>query len=91
MQNMSSELTTQLAAALPGSTVELSVNGSPIDGVVQKTSVSNGDVYLTINGQQYDASNLVSIDQTAGQAAAAAAASAAAATTTPATTSTTGN
>ena len=80
MQTMSSQLTTStgqqalaLAQSLSGSTVEVTdANGNVVTGVVQKASVdtTTDNVIMTINGQQYSSANLVSIDQTAAQAAA---------------------
>jgi flagellar hook assembly protein FlgD len=85
MQNISSQQSIQLAGTLPGSTVELSVNGQAVTGTVSGANITNGALYVTINGTQYPASELVAITQTQAQAQAAAAAAAAAAATTPAT------
>jgi flagellar hook assembly protein FlgD len=84
MQTMSAQLTTSttqqalsFAQSLPGSTVEVNdANGNTITGVVQKASVdtTTDNVIMTINGNQYSSANLVSIDQSAAQAAAAASA-----------------
>lgn len=80
MQTMSSQLATStsqqalsLAEALPGSNVTVNdANGNPVTGVVQSTSIdtSTDNVLMTINGTQYSSANLVSINQTAAQAAA---------------------
>ncbi len=73
MQTMSQQQSMELAGTLPGSTVELSVNGSTVSGVVENASIQNATLTLTINGTQYPASDLVSITQTQAQAQAAAA------------------
>ena len=80
LQTVSSQLTTStnqqalsLGDSLNGATVTVNdANGNPITGVVQQTSVDNttDNVLMTINGAQYSSANLVSIDQTAAQAAA---------------------
>jgi flagellar hook assembly protein FlgD len=80
MQTMSSQLATStsqqalsLAEALPGSNVTVNDSaGNPVTGEVTATSVdtSTDNVLMTINGQQYSSSNLVSINQTAAQVAA---------------------
>jgi len=89
MQTMSGEQAQQLAASLPGATVEVSYNGTASMGVVQSARVdgSTGAVYFTVNGSEYPSSDLYSINSTAAQNAAAA--GAAASTTTGSTTSTT--
>jgi len=72
MQTMSQQQSMELAGTLPGSTVELSVNGNTVSGVVQNASIQNATLSLTIDGVQYPASDLVSITQTQAQAQAAA-------------------
>jgi len=74
MQTMSQQQSMELAGTLPGSTVELSVNGATVSGVVQNASIQNATLSLTIDGVQYPASDLVSITQTQAQAQAASAA-----------------
>ena len=74
MQTMSGEQGLQLAGSLPGATVDLSVNGADVNGVVQKTTITSSGINLTIDGQDYPSSDLISVDQTAAQAAAIAAA-----------------
>lgn len=65
MQTMSSQQAMQLAQSLPGATVQLSVNGSNVQGVVQQTTLNNGTVYLTVGGQQYPSTDLISVIQPA--------------------------
>src|SRR5271155_5299989 len=83
---MSAQPAIQLAGTLTGSTVQLSVNGAPISGTVSSAGLQNGAVYVTVNGNQYPVSDLVSITQTPAQSAAAPPAAAAAAATSGATT-----
>ncbi|MEI9998729.1 MAG: flagellar hook capping FlgD N-terminal domain-containing protein [Verrucomicrobiota bacterium] len=71
MQTMSQQQSMMLAGSLPGSTVVLSVNGNPVSGVVQGAEIQNATLYLNIGGQQYPASDLVSVTQTQAQADAA--------------------
>ncbi len=80
MQTMSAQLSTStqqqalsLAQSLPGCTVEVNdANGNVVTGVVQRAGIdtSTDNVLMTINGQTYSSANLISIDQTAAQAAA---------------------
>jgi flagellar hook assembly protein FlgD len=69
MQTMSQQQSMQLAGTLPGSTVVLDDNGSAVSGVVSNASIENATLYITVNGTQYPASDLVSITQTQAQAA----------------------
>ena len=85
MQTISSQDAIQLASTLPGASVQLSVNGATVSGAVQNASIDSGTLYVTINGTQYPASDLIAVTQTAAQAQAAAAA-AAGSTTSPSTT-----
>jgi flagellar hook assembly protein FlgD len=82
MQTMSQQQSMELAGTLPGSTVTLSVNGAPVSGVVQNASIQNATLSLTIDGVQYPASDLVSINQTQAQAQAASASTSGTTTTT---------
>jgi flagellar hook assembly protein FlgD len=68
MQTISSQQAIQLAGSLPGSTVELSVNGSAVTGTVSSADIQNSTLYLTINGTQYPASDLVAVTQSQAQA-----------------------
>lgn len=83
MQTMSQQLSMQLAGSLPGSTVVLNNNGVAVSGEVTNATIENATLYVTINGTQYPASDLVSITQTQAQAAAAQAANSNAGTQTP--------
>ncbi len=72
MQTMSQQQALSLAGSLPGSTIQLTTtNGSTVSGLVTGTSISNGTLYVTVGGEQYPASDLSAVTQTAAQAAAA--------------------
>ena len=70
MQTMSQQQSMELAGTLPGSTVVLNDNGTAVSGLVTGASIENATLYVTVNGTQYPASDLVSITQTQAQAAA---------------------
>jgi hypothetical protein len=90
LQTMSQQQSIELAGSLPGSTVELNVNGSLVSGQVTGAQIENATLYITVNGQQYPATDLTAVTQTQAQATAAAASANAASgtgTTTPASSS----
>jgi hypothetical protein len=58
----------QLAGSLPGSTVVLNVNGSTVSGVVSGAAIENSTLFVTIDGKQFPASDLVSVTQSQAQA-----------------------
>ncbi|HEX4140529.1 MAG TPA: flagellar hook capping FlgD N-terminal domain-containing protein [Candidatus Methylacidiphilales bacterium] len=72
MQTMSQQQSMQLASSLPGSTVVLNNNGAQVSGVVTGAQIENATLYLTVNGTQYPASDLVSVTQSQAEAIAAA-------------------
>ena len=76
MQTMSGQEAQQLAASLPGSTVQVDDNGAMGGGVVQSARVdsSSGGVFFTVSGKEYPSADLYSISQTSAETAAAAAA-----------------
>ena len=72
MQTMSQQQSMQLASSLPGSTVVLNNNGAEVSGTVTGAQIENATLYVTVNGQQYPASDLVSVTQSQAEAIAAA-------------------
>ena len=76
MQTMSQQQSMQLASSLPGSTVTLNNNGAAVSGVVTGAAIENATLYVTVNGAQYPASDLVSVTQSQAEAIAAAQSSA---------------
>lgn len=87
MQTMSQQQSMQLAGSLPGSTVVLNDNGAAVSGVVTSAQIENATLYVTVNGTQYPASDLVSVTQSQAEAIAAAQESATNSSTTPTTNS----
>jgi len=72
MQTMSSQMSMQLAGSLPGSTVTLNNNGVAVSGVVTNAQIENTTLYITVNGTQYPAADLVQVTQSQAEAIAAA-------------------
>ena len=81
MQTMSQQQSMQLAGSLPGSTVTLNDNGTAVSGLVTGAAIENATLYVTVNGTQYPASDLVSVTQSQAEAIAAAQSSATSSTT----------
>jgi flagellar hook assembly protein FlgD len=72
MQTMSNQMSMQLAGSLPGSTVILNNSGTAVSGVVTNAQIENATLYVTVNGTQYPASDLVQVTQSQAEAIAAA-------------------
>jgi hypothetical protein len=72
MQTMSNQMSMQLAGSLPGSTVILNTSGTAVSGVVTNAQIENATLYVTVNGTQYPASDLVQVTQSQAEAIAAA-------------------
>ena len=72
MQTMSNQMSMQLAGSLPGSTVVLNNNGAQVSGTVTNAQIENATLYVTVNGTQYPASDLVQVTQSQAEAIAAA-------------------
>jgi flagellar basal-body rod modification protein FlgD len=72
LQTMSQQQNIELAGSLPGSTVELNVNGDTVSGQVTGAQIENATLYITVNGTQYPATDLMAVTQTQAQAQAAA-------------------
>jgi flagellar basal-body rod modification protein FlgD len=72
MQTMSQQQSMQLASSLPGSTVTLNNNGTAVSGQVTGAAIENATLYVTVNGTQYPATDLVSVTESQAEAIAAA-------------------
>lgn len=72
MQTMSNQMSMQLAGSLPGSTVVLNNNGAQVSGTVTNAQIENATLFVTVNGTQYPASDLVQVTQSQAEAIAAA-------------------
>jgi len=84
LQTMSQQQNIELAGTLPGSTVTLNDNGNTVSGQVTAATIQNATLSITVNGQQYPATELMTITPASTASTPAASSSS---TTTPATSS----